>query len=402
MKDNISFSKYIENKIIAYKVMSSLLFSLVITLCIVTSVGSLVNKNKNTFIGAMAPHLSTLIEIQDTPQMIRFIKSLAEKENIFIEVMQNGKIISSTLDISRIGEESDISPSSLWGITYTSKYLVNHHKVARNHGPQNLNAQVMMLTPLSGLFWGAAFVALFSFVISYCLVSFLVSLMKSVNEHLADSKAKELLMASHKGLIHDLHTPISALKLWIKVLNKDNIPLEKKEYARKNIVKLAEQVLNQIRSSKSQLGVEVKIQKKKDLRGCLKQASENVDITFSSNKNIKMITHIDERVVANYDPILLGRAIQNLLVNAFEACNKQVALSLSQHKSGQASIKVSDDGGGLSEEEVSLYLQGRGQSTKSEREGIGLPSAHHIVRSHGGKIIYERSHLGGACFEIRI
>jgi len=66
------------------------------------------------------------------------------------------------------------------------------------------------------------------------------------------------------------------------------------------------------------------------------------------------------------------------------------------------SIKVSDDGSGLKQEDASLHLQGRGKSTKSDRMGIGLSSANHIIRSHGGKIIYQQSQMGGACFEIQL
>ena len=68
----------------------------------------------------------------------------------------------------------------------------------------------------------------------------------------------------------------------------------------------------------------------------------------------------------------------------------------------QASIRVCDDGVGMDENKVSVYLQGRGQSGKANRQAFGLSSTNHIVRSHGGKLIYKRSDLGGASFEIRL
>jgi signal transduction histidine kinase len=61
-----------------------------------------------------------------------------------------------------------------------------------------------------------------------------------------------------------------------------------------------------------------------------------------------------------------------------------------------------DDGEGIEEEMVSLFLQGRGKSKKKNGLGLGLSGANHIVRLHGGKIIYRKSHLGGACFDIRL
>lgn len=105
--------------------------------------------------------------------------------------------------------------------------------------------------------------------------------------------------------------------------------------------------------------------------------------------------------MASHDSILLGRALSNLITNAIEAASKRVQVEISKIEDG-VSIKVNDDGKGLEQEEVSLHLQGRGKSTKNERMGIGLASANHIIRSHGGKIIYQSSPLGGACFEVRL
>ena len=448
------FKKHIENRLTPYKVGGSLLFAFIITVGMVLGFGLIINKNKNNFIEAIAPHLSKLIEIQDGPQMQRFVQSLTEKGNFIIEVIQNNQIISSSLNQSRIGNKLRVTPFQLWGFQATSKYLVNRQPISRIKGPQNLNAKVFIFTPLSNMVWGILLIALLSPFISYSLISFFVSLiisatkrslspikkldqaikdlkrfdldssglsfeiselenirstlnktsssLKEANERLAKSKAKEMLMVSYKNLIHDLHNPIAALRLRLKTLNKENLSSEIKEISRKKIVELAEQILRQIKSSRSQLSMEIQIQKNKDLRECLKQVAENVHIAFESNEKVKVTTKIDKKVTVPHDPILLGRAVQNILINAFEACRKQVVLSLSKGANGMASIRVSDDGSGLSESDVSLYLQGRGKSTKYDRGGIGLSSANHIVQSHGGKIIYKRSHLGGACFEIQI
>ena len=101
------------------------------------------------------------------------------------------------------------------------------------------------------------------------------------------------------------------------------------------------------------------------------------------------------------DPDKLREIFNNLVSNAIESASHSVLVEVLKDNEN-VSIKVSDDGKGLSQEEVSLHLQGRGKSTKAERMGIGLSSANHIVRSHGGKIIYKQSSMGGACFEIQL
>lgn len=109
----------------------------------------------------------------------------------------------------------------------------------------------------------------------------------------------------------------------------------------------------------------------------------------------------DGPVIAAHDPDLLQRAIINLLENGIEAAGSKVRVALHQSSEG-ASITISDDGPGMDESQVSLHLQGRGQSSKADRQAFGLSSANHIVRAHGGRIIYRRGELGGASFEIRL
>jgi len=106
-------------------------------------------------------------------------------------------------------------------------------------------------------------------------------------------------------------------------------------------------------------------------------------------------------VIAAHDPDLLQRAIINLLENGIDAAASKVRIALQRTRDG-ASITVSDDGPGMDESQVSLHLQGRGQSSKADRQAFGLSSANHIVRSHGGRIIYRQGELGGASFEIRL
>ena len=48
---------------------------------------------------------------------------------------------------------------------------------------------------------------------------------------------------------------------------------------------------------------------------------------------------------------------------------------------------------GMDELKIPIYFQGRGQSGKANRQAFGLSSTNHIVRSHGGKLIYRKAIL---------
>jgi signal transduction histidine kinase len=102
-----------------------------------------------------------------------------------------------------------------------------------------------------------------------------------------------------------------------------------------------------------------------------------------------------------HDPVLLKRALINLLENGIEAANSIVRVSILQIEN-MAMIKVCDDGPGMDEMKIPIFFQGRGQSGKANRQAFGLSSTNHIVRSHGGKLIYRKSDLGGSSFEIRL
>lgn len=102
-----------------------------------------------------------------------------------------------------------------------------------------------------------------------------------------------------------------------------------------------------------------------------------------------------------HDSSLLNRAVGNLVKNAIDACKGRVQVTVKSADECTL-IQVSDDGPGLSQQKAGLFLQGREKSTKGDRQAFGLAAANHIIRSHGGRIVYRPSELGGACFEIRI
>ena len=56
----------------------------------------------------------------------------------------------------------------------------------------------------------------------------------------------------------------------------------------------------------------------------------------------------------------------------------------------------------MNQEDIPVYFQGRGKSSKADRQAFGLSSTNHIARIHGGKLIYTKNAYGGASFELRL
>jgi K+-sensing histidine kinase KdpD len=139
-----------------------------------------------------------------------------------------------------------------------------------------------------------------------------------------------------------------------------------------------------------------------DVRTCIQEACEEASYATTYPQNANLRTHFPKTpVVVAHDSNLLKRAVSNLVRNALESCRNEVCVDLVPVDQG-FHVRVEDDGPGIPSNDVGLFLQGRLKSTKSDRSGYGLVAANHIVRAHGGKIVYRQSALGGAGFEVRI
>ncbi|MFV0645749.1 MAG: PAS-domain containing protein [Sphingomonadaceae bacterium] len=95
----------------------------------------------------------------------------------------------------------------------------------------------------------------------------------------------------------------------------------------------------------------------------------------------------------NADPRQLGRAIGHLLDNAIAASSKggRILIDLSRRK-GTSYIVISDNGRGMTTEELSQSLDGlrRGPDGRLERSsGLGLRLSKQLIEAHGGKLEIE-------------
>jgi signal transduction histidine kinase len=166
-----------------------------------------------------------------------------------------------------------------------------------------------------------------------------------------------------------------------------------------SIPRIADQILNQVTAAKKNLEEEAVSLRESNIVKCIEESIAQVNALTLRKSIVSTIS--EGSVIVAHDPVLLKRALINLLENGVEAANSVVRVSILQSEN-MAMIKVCDDGPGMDETKIPIYFQGRGQSGKANRQAFGLSSTNHIVRSHGGKLIYRKSDLGGSCFEIRL
>jgi signal transduction histidine kinase len=455
MNRSLSFKEYLNKKLLPYKIILPMVLAFITAIITAYAITVFYSDSDLSFARAVSPHISTLIETQDRPELQRFITAISKEKEIKIEVSQNQEIIAASDSTTAIGKKLKDIGINIIGLKtkISATDLISNVTIKREGGPQNLSAQIRIYNPTFELFSMVVIISAIIFALSFLILNILAtkiiataqksiepikeledsinqlknfgeinlsgymhieeleniynailttnSRLKDSNNQLAESKAKELTVGAYKKLIHDLHTPVAALKQMIKIINKDGVPQDKKDFAKTRVSEIAEQILFQVKASKGNLKLEI-TPKEDDLNDCVRKATGQAHMALAEMESVEVVEKYDAEIKTfKHDNMMLGRAVSNLVVNAIEACKSLVEVSVSKVEEG-VSILISDDGDGIKQEDVSLFLQGRGKSQKKNGLGIGLSSANHIVRLHGGKIIYRKSHLGGACFEIRM
>jgi len=102
------------------------------------------------------------------------------------------------------------------------------------------------------------------------------------------------------------------------------------------------------------------------------------------------------------DPVLLRRALENLVLNSLDAMPAGGTLTV-RTSQGNASVRmeVSDTGAGLTPEECARLFTPY-YTSKRHGTGLGLAIVQSVVSDHGGKISVESAPGAGAAFRIEL
>jgi nitrogen fixation/metabolism regulation signal transduction histidine kinase len=113
--------------------------------------------------------------------------------------------------------------------------------------------------------------------------------------------------------------------------------------------------------------------------------------------------YLDENLAQpQADPILLRKALENLVLNSLDAMPAGGTLTVrtSQHN-GAVRLDVTDTGAGLTPEECARLFTPY-YTSKQHGTGLGLAIVQSVVSDHGGKIAVESAPGAGATFRIEL
>lgn len=189
------------------------------------------------------------------------------------------------------------------------------------------------------------------------------------------------------SLAHQIRTPLSAAMLYAQNLCRENLPMPQRQKFSSRLTArlqdLEQQVNDMLLFAKSgeQLPAE-----KLGLNATLALVKEQIEaIAERAGMNFKVI-EAPEDVTFLGNESALTSALQNLIVNAFEACepNAQVVLH-AQVAGDKLYIGVSDNGPGIADKDL-VQIFTPFFTRKSQGTGLGLAVVRAVAKAHQGDV----------------
>lgn len=210
------------------------------------------------------------------------------------------------------------------------------------------------------------------------------------------------------GIAHEIRNPLTAVNMYLEVLNtilNEQGGMEKGEETIKKLQSASNKIESVIRrvmdfSKPSELRFELR-----DINLPIEETIELTSVTLRKN-DIKIEKSLAEGLpLCKIDPHLIEEVLLNLINNAAEAMRdskRSKKIKVSSSREGDfVLIKIADSGPGVPMEYRSKVFEPF-YTTKRDSTGIGLSLVHRIILDHGGYIAVDTSFWKGAEFKIRI
>lgn len=212
------------------------------------------------------------------------------------------------------------------------------------------------------------------------------------------------------SITHEFKTPVSAVKLQLQTLLKHQLPEEKKNQLLLNAVRETERlnslIDNVLMASRLESGQFNFNPEATDLSVMTEQILNRYFQEEIRNKQLSL--EIKRDIFAKVDTTSFPSVITNLVSNAIKYSPevKKITVSLLTEQ-GKVVLSVSDNGGGISDDEKSkvfqrFYRSGNEETRKSKGAGLGLFITDYIVKSHNGTIDIKDNKPEGTVFEVKL
>lgn len=208
---------------------------------------------------------------------------------------------------------------------------------------------------------------------------------------------------------HELKTPLAVLRNYGSLLEEPNLPEEKRlEYAESinRVTKhLSELITNILKLNKLEAQKLYPNLKKCNLSEMLCECLIGFESEWD-NKNLEIVTDIEDDVYINTDPEMLTIVWNNLFSNALKFTPDGGKISVNLKKNGNnVTVSVSDTGCGMNEATMKHIFDKfyQGDTSHSEKgNGLGLALVKRVIDILGGEIKVESTPGQGSVFTVKL
>jgi signal transduction histidine kinase len=207
------------------------------------------------------------------------------------------------------------------------------------------------------------------------------------------------------GMAHEIRNPLGGIQLYSSILAKelkdrpDSLQLVHKISGG---VKLLDGLVSQVLQFTREIKANVS---GADLAQVIDQAVEFASPTLQM-RNVVCDVSGPRPMPVKIDPMLVGQAALNLILNAAEAIGDGGVVSVRfclpvEDDAHQFYLVITDTGPGIPAEALDKIFNPF-FTTKESGTGLGLAIVHRVVEAHDGTITASNIENGGAKFEVRI
>jgi len=256
-----------------------------------------------------------------------------------------------------------------------------------------------------------------------CTVGYVGTITNVTDRKRADEERQRLFLAAVEAnlikddflatLAHELRSPLSSIVLWMGLLRRGNLDVERGARAvdaiernTRLLSRLVEDLLDVARIASGKLSVQLT---SVDLHSIVAAALEAVRPAMNA-KHLQLEAHLERRkMTVQGDVVRLHQILNNLLTNAikFTPDDGRIAVELAQAGSA-ARITVSDTGRGIAPDFLPRVFERFRQADAASGQrrdglGLGLGIVRYLLERHGGTIAAASPGLGrGATFSVML
>ena len=222
-----------------------------------------------------------------------------------------------------------------------------------------------------------------------------------------DEKAKTEWLAN---ITHDLKTPLAPIRGYAEMLADDGI--NEKDTGKYGAIILknalyAEQLVDDLKLTYKLQSNMLPLQKREEslVRFTKEIVIDILNMPAYESRDISF-TVIGTEISLSMDAQLMRRALMNVIINALTHNIEETSIQVNLDTENGVKITVSDNGRGMTKEEMeglfTRYYRGTNMEDQSEGTGLGMAITKQIIEAHGGTIEAESAPDKGTVITIRL